>query len=140
MVTQPKMRYTPPVGGDMDSYPLALPELQSEMMFTFLIHCFGWVAGIGLVIMALICTAFRPSFQKSARSLRKSFSLQPTDLVGNAVCMEYPNVFGPCSIKFVCRLALLLVFSGSVVLFQFMAIGLMLSVYRRRDLGAWCYS
>ncbi|NQX61208.1 FtsW/RodA/SpoVE family cell cycle protein [Paenibacillus qinlingensis] len=113
-----------------------LPELQSEMMFPFLIYCFGWGAGIVLVIMVAL-------FVQQTVSVSRKVS----DPYGKTIVSGLLTVFVA---QFMWNMLMsiglapyssfhlpFISYSGSLVVFQFAAIGLMLSVYRRKDLRAW---
>ena len=113
-----------------------LPELHSEMMFSFLIYCFGWAAGICIFITVILFIQ---------HALRITFKVQ--DHYGKALVSVLLTLF---AIQYIWSMLMSLglaplssftlpfvSYRGSLVIFQFAAIGLMLSVYRRKDLGSW---
>ncbi|OAS15685.1 FtsW/RodA/SpoVE family cell cycle protein [Paenibacillus oryzisoli] len=112
----------------------ALPYLQAEMMFPFLIYCFGWGAGIAMVIMVTLFVQQMVGVSRKAR-----------DPYGKALVSGLLSLF---VIQYVWNMLMwiglapfssfhlpLISYSGSLVIFQFIALGLILSVYRRKDLG-----
>ncbi|OCT12952.1 hypothetical protein A8709_21765 [Paenibacillus pectinilyticus] len=117
----------------------ALPNLQYEMMFPFLIYCFGWGAGIALVIMIILFV------QQTVGVSRKVKDPYGKALVSSLLTMFVVQYiwsmlmsiglapYGSFHLPFIS-------FSGSLVIFQFISIGLMLSVYRRKDLGTWRFN
>lgn len=111
-----------------------LPELQSEMMFPFLIYCFGWGAGIALVIMVVLFVQQTVGVSRKVRDpygkalvvgLLTLFVMQYTwSMLMSLGLAPYSSFQLP-----------FISYTGLLVIFQFIAIGLMLSVYRRKDLG-----
>jgi cell division protein FtsW (lipid II flippase) len=110
-----------------------LPELQSNMMFAYLVHCFGWIAGI-LVFLMVIMFIFH-SIQISGK-IQETYgkALHSTFLTLFVIQFIWPILMSiglapisAFSLPFVS-------YNGTHVIFQFAAIGLILSVYRRKDL------
>ncbi|UKS23969.1 FtsW/RodA/SpoVE family cell cycle protein [Paenibacillus sp. HWE-109] len=114
--------------------PLAtLPEIHSNMMFPFLIYCFGWIAGL-LMLMMVILFVFH--------ALQLSSKIQ--DAYGKAMLSGILTLF---VIQFIWPMLMALgwapltsftlpfvSYGGTLVIFQFAAIGLILNVYRRKDM------
>lgn len=111
-----------------------LPILQSEMMFPFFIYCFGWGAGIALVIIVALFVQQTVSVSRKVK-----------DPYGKAIVSALLAVFATqftwsmlMSIGLAPYSSFQLPFisySGLLITLQFVSIGLMLSVYRRKDLG-----
>ena len=107
-------------------------------MFPFLIYCFGWGAGIALVIMVILSSNKRLAFLKVKDSYGKAlvsglltvFVLQ---YIWSMLMSMGLAPYGSFHLPFIS-------YSGSLVIFQFISIGLMLSVYRRKDLGTWRFN
>ncbi|MDR6551593.1 FtsW/RodA/SpoVE family cell cycle protein [Paenibacillus qinlingensis] len=112
----------------------ALPDLQAEMMFPFLIYCFGWGAGITMVIMVTLFVQQMIGVSRKARDpygkalVSGLLTLFVIQYVWNMLMWMGLAPFTSFHLPFIS-------YSGSLVIFQFVAIGLMLSVYRRKDLG-----
>lgn len=112
----------------------ALPDLQAEMMFPFLIYCFGWGAGIAIVIMVTLFVQQMVGVSRKARDpygkalVSGLLTLFVIQYVWNMLMWIGLAPFSSFHLPFIS-------YSGSLVIFQFIAVGLMLSVYRRKDLG-----
>nr|WP_258567496.1 FtsW/RodA/SpoVE family cell cycle protein [Paenibacillus anseongense] len=110
-----------------------LPELHSNMMFAFLIYCFGWIAGILIFVMVIffiihslqIGLKIRDTYGKSL--LKGLFTLFVIQFLWSMLMSVGWAPLSAFSLPFIS-------FNGQVVIFQFAAIGLILSVYRRKDL------
>ncbi|MDQ0878806.1 cell division protein FtsW (lipid II flippase) [Paenibacillus sp. V4I3] len=110
-----------------------LPELHSNMMFAFLIYCFGWIAGI-LIFLMVILFIFH-SLQISGK-IRDTYGKA---LLSGLLTLFVIQFIWPMLMSFgwapLSAFSLPFVsYNGTLVIFQFAAIGLILSVYRRKDL------
>lgn len=136
MLTQSKMAIqTAGWSGHGFGAPLSkLPVLQSEMMFPFLIYCFGWGAGIVLVMMVALFVQQTVSVSQKVQdpygkaivsALLALFTTQFTWSMLMSIGLAPYSTF---QLPFIS-------YSGLLAILQFVSIGLMLSVYRRKDLG-----
>lgn len=116
-----------------------LPVLQSEMMFPFLIYCFGWGAGIAIVI---VVSLFVQQMLGISRKVRDPYgkalvscllTMLATQYVWSMLMSMGLAPYSTFQLPFIS-------FNGTLVIFHFIAIGLMLSVYRRKDLGTWQFT
>ncbi|MEC0229024.1 FtsW/RodA/SpoVE family cell cycle protein [Paenibacillus alba] len=110
-----------------------LPEFHSTMMFPFLIYCFGWLAGI-LILMLVILFIFH-----SLQISKKVHDPYGKALISSLLALFVIQFIWPMlmslgwaplssfSIPFIS-------YQGAHVVFQFAAIGVILSVYRRKDI------
>jgi cell division protein FtsW (lipid II flippase) len=111
-----------------------LPDLQAEMMFPFLIYCFGWGAGIALIIMVALFVQQTVSVSRKVKDpygktiVSGLLTVFVTQFMWNMLMSIGLAPFSSFHLPFIS-------YSGSLVVFQFVSIGLMLSVYRRKDLG-----
>lgn len=110
-----------------------LPEIHAEMMFPYLIYCFGWLAGIAIFMLAILFIA---------RVLH--IMLVVKDPFGKALVTGLLSIF---AVQFLWSMLMafglapitsislpFLSYSGNVVIFQLATIGIILSVYRHKDL------
>ncbi|CAH1217012.1 Peptidoglycan glycosyltransferase MrdB [Paenibacillus allorhizoplanae] len=113
-----------------------LPALQSEMMFPFLIYCFGWGAGIALVMMIALFVQQTVNVSRKVKdpygkaivsALLAVFTTQFTWSMLMSIGLAPYSTF---QLPFIS-------YSGLLAILQFVSIGLMLSVYRRKDLGTY---
>ncbi|CAN7609102.1 FtsW/RodA/SpoVE family cell cycle protein [Paenibacillus sp. LjRoot56] len=113
-----------------------LPALQSEMMFPFLIYCFGWWAGIALVMMVALFVQQTVNVSRKVKepygkaivtALLAVFTTQYTWSMLMSIGLAPYSTF---QLPFIS-------YSGLLAILQFISIGLMLSVYRRKDLGSY---
>ncbi|WP_171634626.1 FtsW/RodA/SpoVE family cell cycle protein [Paenibacillus plantarum] len=113
-----------------------LPTLQTEMMFPFLIYCFGWGAGIVLVMMVVLFVQQAISVSRKVKDpygkaiVSTLLALFTTQFAWSMLMSIGLAPYSSFQLPFIS-------YSGLLVILQFVAIGLMLSVYRRKDLGAW---
>ncbi|MNV07667.1 Lipid II flippase FtsW [compost metagenome] len=110
-----------------------LPILQSESIVTYLLYSFGWVAGIILAIATLILihrmmAAYKRVDDKYGKSLILIImvALGARLLYGLAMATGYIPIIG-VTFPFVG-------YGGSHLLIEFAAIGLLLSIYRKKDI------
>ncbi|AIQ13083.1 FtsW/RodA/SpoVE family cell cycle protein [Paenibacillus durus] len=110
-----------------------LPYLYSDMLFPYLIYSFGWVAGLflaGLILWFVI------------RTIQAWFSVRDTYgkslIAGIALILAFQLVYGVLKLSgHVLIIGLPLPFisyGGSHLLIEYGALGLLLGVYRRKDL------
>ncbi|RTE08567.1 FtsW/RodA/SpoVE family cell cycle protein [Paenibacillus whitsoniae] len=113
-----------------------LPNLQESMMFPFLIYCFGWLAGICLVLMILML--IQRSIQV-ARTVQDDYGKAMVSALLTIIAVQYLwNMLMSVGLAPLSSFSLPFVsFNGSLVVMQFIAIGLALSVYRRKDIARW---
>ncbi|NOV00731.1 FtsW/RodA/SpoVE family cell cycle protein [Paenibacillus planticolens] len=111
----------------------SLPNLHDEMMFSFLIYCFGWAVGI-FIFMAVIlfifralsiCTNVKEQYGKAlVSSLLALFSIQ---FMWNMMMTLGWAPLGSFTLPFIS-------YNGALVIIHFAAIGVILNVYRQKDL------
>ncbi|MGG1518054.1 FtsW/RodA/SpoVE family cell cycle protein [Paenibacillus oryzisoli] len=113
-----------------------LPYLQESMMFPFLIYCFGWLAGICLVLMILM---FIQRCIRVARTVKDDYGKALVSALLTIIAVQYLwNMLMSVGLAPLSSFSLPFVsFNGSLVVMQFIAIGLALSVYRRKDIVRW---
>lgn len=111
---------------------IRLPMLNSEMLFSYLVHSLGWVFGAAVVAIIILFLA---------RIIRVGLTLK--DTYGKRLTLGLATVFGVKSVWNIMMslgwlpivgIQLPLINWSLITIVEFMAIGLLLSVYRRRDM------
>lgn len=111
-----------------------LPEIHTEMIFTFLVYTFGWLAGLAIIAVAvtLIIRMIR-----LARQIKDIYGrLLVTSLTVIFLVQFFWNIFMTIGLMPFMAIGLPFIsYSGSQLLMQMAAVGLMLSIYRRKDIA-----
>ncbi|MEK8130965.1 FtsW/RodA/SpoVE family cell cycle protein [Paenibacillus filicis] len=111
----------------------SLPNMYSEFIFTFLIYCFGWLAGILFALAALyLVSRFRHSFIQ----VRDPFGRHLVLGLSSIIVFQFAyNLLMSIGLLPYIGLSLPFVSYGLYpMLYEMAAVGLILSIYRRKDL------
>lgn len=111
---------------------LSLPYLSSEMLFPYLVQSLGWVFGAAIVAIALLFVARMISLGRLLRDgYAKLLTIGLAGLFGvkfvwnMVMCLGFLPILG---------FELPLISWSSISLVEFAAVGLLLSIYRRKDM------
>jgi cell division protein FtsW (lipid II flippase) len=114
-----------------------LPSIHAEMLVTYLIQCFGWGAGILLLIVVIL---FLTRLAHAVKAVRESYGR--TLFLGLAIMLAIPLVYGLAMTTGLVPLVDLpfpfLSYGGSHLLLEYTTVGLLLGVYRRKDMIPLC--
>ena len=126
------IREAGPWGQGFSSSLEALPGVHSEFVFAYLVHALGWVAGLGICLLAAF---FLGSLLQVARRAKDRFgSLLVTGLVALFAVQFGWNLLMIAGLVPIAGAAMPFVSFGSQSALQMAAVGVALSVYRRKDL------
>jgi cell division protein FtsW (lipid II flippase) len=110
-----------------------LPLIHSEMLLTYLIKCFGWGAGIILLIAVMW---FLTRLAHGVKAVREPYGR--TLFLVLAMMLAFPLVYGLAMTTGLVPLVDLpfpfLSYGGSHLLLEYAIVGLLLGVYRRKDM------
>lgn len=110
-----------------------LPEIHTDMIFTYLVHSFGWLAGlaIGAVALTLIVRMFRLS-----RQVKDSYGRLLVRSVAAIFLVQFIwNILMTMGLMPIMGIGLPFIsYGGTQLLMQMAAIGLVLSIYRRKNI------
>ncbi|TFE26320.1 FtsW/RodA/SpoVE family cell cycle protein [Cohnella luojiensis] len=109
-----------------------IPYVQSEGMLPYFIYCFGWLAGIA-VVMLILC--FIGKAIETTYRTKDEFGKRLSFIIGMLLIVQFVwtvlMTFGYA--PFVGLTIPFLSYGGTGQVLQFATIGLLLSIYRRRD-------
>lgn len=110
-----------------------LPEIHTDMVFTYLVYTFGWLAGLA-IIAAAVALVIR--MIRLARQVKDTYArLLVTSVTSIFLVQFFWNIFMTIGLMPFMAIGLPFIsYSGSQLLIQMIAIGLMLSIYRRKDI------
>lgn len=111
-----------------------IPEVQTDFIFTYIIHTFGWIGGIAVMVMAFV---FIVRMFIAAKKVK--------DKLGSLIIQGFMCIF---ALEFVWNIFMVLGFApiipvslpfisygGTRAITQMAAVGLILSIYRRKNLS-----
>lgn len=111
----------------------SLPYIHNDMIFTYLVYCFGWVAGIGIITVVLMLAGRLVGVVKRLH-----------DPYAKGIVI---GIFSIISIQYLWNIAMsvgllpmtsmrlpFIGYGGTTTLIEMAAIGVILSVYRRKDM------
>lgn len=114
--------------------PRTIPQVQNDFVLTYIIYTFGWIGGITVIALAFI---FIIRLFMAAKKIRDSF--------GTLVVQGFLCIF---ALKFIWNILMILGFvpivsvslpfisyGGSGLVIQMAAVGLILSIYKRKNLS-----
>ncbi|WBL28566.1 putative peptidoglycan glycosyltransferase FtsW [Bacillus safensis] len=114
--------------------PYAMSEVHTDWMFTYIIYSFGWLAGL---IALLLFVIFIYRVFHTAKRVKMAY--------GKMVMTGLAAVFAAkCLLSIFTNFGFLplpgvsmpfMSYGGSHILLEMMAVGLILSIYRRRQMG-----
>lgn len=109
-----------------------LPRLHTDLIFTSIVYSFGWIAGLAVVVLA---TALFIRILRVARLVRDRYGrLLVSGLVGMLMIQFYWNILMTLGLAPLAGVSLPLVsYGGSQIIVQLVILGLVLSIYRRKD-------
>ncbi|AGL00004.1 FtsW/RodA/SpoVE family cell cycle protein [Desulfoscipio gibsoniae] len=112
-----------------------LPSLHTDLIFTSIVYSFGWIAGLAVVVLA---TALFIRILRVARLVRDRYGrLLVSGLVGMLMIQFYWNILMTLGLAPLTGFSLPLVsYGGSQLIVQLVILGLVLSIYRRKDVVA----
>lgn len=112
----------------------AIPEVQNDLMLTYIIYTFGWIGGIAVITLVFI---FIIRLFMAAKKIRDSF--------GRLVIQGFLCIF---ALKFIWNILMILGYApivsvslpfisygGSGLIIQMAAVGLILSIYKGKNLS-----
>ncbi|GEM_PF-597651 len=109
-----------------------LPYRTSEMLFSFLIQSLGWVFGAALVVIVLL---FLSRMISLGRLLRDSYAKMLTIGLAGLFSVKFVwNIVMSLGFLPIMDLGLPLINWSSVSIVEFAAVGLLFSIYRRKDM------
>lgn len=109
-----------------------LPTIESEMLFTYLIYSLGWVAGIGLGVLALIFLIRLAGIAGKVTDLYGSLAVKgflamfTIEFIWSMLMSFGVLPFAGVSIPFISN-------GGMLTLIQLASIGIILSIYRQKN-------
>jgi cell division protein FtsW (lipid II flippase) len=119
-------------GWGIPSESLALPYFYSEMLFPYLIHSLGWVFGAAIVsVVLLFVTRMIKTGMKLRDEYAKLLTIGLTGLFGVQFVWNFVMCLGFLPIM---GFSLPLINLTSLSLFEFAVVGLLLSIFRRKDM------
>lgn len=110
-----------------------LPYVYSDMLSVYLIHCFGWAGG--LLLLSVIFWFFI-KLLSTIRSIRQPYG--QAIVVGMALVLVIRLVYGLAVLSgsvMLTSISFPFLSYGSHVLIEYAAIGLLMGIYRRKDIG-----
>lgn len=120
--------------GNGFNFPNTVPEVQNDFVLTYIIYTFGWIGGIAVITLAF---AFIVRMFMAARRVKDSF--------GSLIIQGFMCVF---AVKFIWNILMILGFlpimgvslpfisyGGTGAVTQMAAVGLILSIYKRKNLS-----
>ncbi|WP_347490000.1 FtsW/RodA/SpoVE family cell cycle protein [Desulfoscipio sp. XC116] len=112
-----------------------LPCVHTELIFACIVYSFGWVAGLAVVVLA---TALFIRILRVARLVKDRYGrLLVSGLVGMLMIQFYWNILMTLGLAPLAGFSLPLVsYGGSQLIVQLVLFGLLLSIYRRKDVVA----
>ncbi|KAF1085530.1 Rod shape-determining protein RodA [Sporotomaculum syntrophicum] len=118
------------------NFPIGiLPQLHTDFIFTYIVYSLGWITGLAVVVLAtaLLVRIFRVSRLVKDRYGR----LLVSGLVGLLLVQFYWNILMTVGLAPLAAFSLPLVsYGGSHLIIQMTTLGLVLSIYRRKDVAA----
>lgn len=120
-------------GHGFGSVELKLPYVYSDLLPVYLIHCFGWAGGILLVA---VIAYFFIKLLSTVRAIRESYG--QALVVGLAFLLAIRLAYGLAVLSggmMMTSIPFPFLSYGSHVWFEYAAIGLLMGIYRRKDIG-----
>lgn len=120
-------------GHGFGSVEQKLPYVYSDMLPIYLIHCFGWAGGL-LLVAVVAC--FFLKLLSTIRAIRESYG--QALVVGLAFLLAIRLTYGLAVLSggmMVTSIPFPYLSYGSHVWFEYAAIGLLMGIYRRKDIG-----
>ncbi|MCB2352924.1 FtsW/RodA/SpoVE family cell cycle protein [Clostridium estertheticum] len=114
---------------------LKLPSMESEYVFSFIVHTFGWL-GAAVIISIIISFIYR--ILHISRYVRDSYGrLLISGLISVFIVQFVSNILMNLNLFPIVGVALpFLSYGGSLGLINMLSVGVIMSVYRRRSLSA----
>ncbi|MCB2339236.1 FtsW/RodA/SpoVE family cell cycle protein [Clostridium estertheticum] len=114
---------------------LKLPSMESEFVFSFIVHTFGWL-GAAVIISIIISFIYR--ILHISRYVRDSYGrLLISGLISVFLVQFVSNILMNLNLFPIVGVALpFLSYGGSLGLINMLSVGVIMSVYRRRSLSA----
>ncbi|GIP21224.1 FtsW/RodA/SpoVE family cell cycle protein [Paenibacillus sp. J22TS3] len=110
-----------------------VPFLHSEGIVTYLIYCFGWAAGIALAFIVVLFIRYMiAAFRKLDDSYGKALFLIVSVILGSR--MLYSAAMATGLVPILGIVFPFLSYGGSHLFVEFAAVGLLLGIYRRKDM------
>ncbi|BBI34173.1 FtsW/RodA/SpoVE family cell cycle protein [Cohnella abietis] len=110
-----------------------LPFIYNEGMFPYFIYCFGWIAGIAVLI---IIFSFIWKAMVTTSGLKEDYGKRLSAAIGTLFAIQFiwsvMMIFGYA--PFVGLTLPFLSYGGTSVVFPYALIGILLGIYRRRDM------
>ena len=118
------------------NFPMGIsPQLHTDFIFTYIVYSLGWITGLAVVVLAtaLLVRIFRVSRLVKDRYGR----LLVSGLVYLLLVQFYWNILMTMGLAPLAAFSLPLVsYGGSHLIIQMTTLGLVLSIYRRKDVAA----
>ncbi|MBU3214525.1 FtsW/RodA/SpoVE family cell cycle protein [Clostridium estertheticum] len=114
---------------------LELPSMESEYVFSFIVHTFGWL-GAAVIISIIISFIYR--ILHISKYVRNSYGrLLISGLISVFIVQFVSNILMNLNLFPIVGVALpFLSYGGSLGLINMLSVGVIMSVYRRRSLSA----
>ncbi|MBU3184775.1 FtsW/RodA/SpoVE family cell cycle protein [Clostridium estertheticum] len=114
---------------------LKLPSMESEFVFSFIVHTFGWL-GAAVIISIIISFIYR--ILHISKYVRDSYGrLLISGLISVFIVQFVSNILMNLNLFPIVGVALpFLSYGGSLGLINMLSVGVIMSVYRRRSLSA----
>ncbi|MBU3200440.1 FtsW/RodA/SpoVE family cell cycle protein [Clostridium estertheticum] len=122
-------------GHGFPSTMLRLPSMESEFVFTFIVHTFGWL-GAAVIISIIISFIYR--ILHISKYVRDSYGrLLISGLISVFIVQFVSNILMNLNLFPIVGVALpFLSYGGSLGLVNMLSVGVIMSVYRRRSLSS----
>jgi len=109
-----------------------LPHLHTDFIFTYIVYSLGWITGLAVVVLA---TALLVRIFRVSKLVKDRYGqLLVSGLVGILMIQFYWNILMTMGLAPLAAFSLPLVsYGGSQLVIQMMTLGLVLSIYRRKE-------
>lgn len=114
--------------------PYAMSEVHTDWMFTYIIYSFGWLAGL---IALLLFVIFIHRVFRTAKRVKMAYGkMVMTGLAAVFAAKYLLSIFTNFGLLPLPGVSIpFMSYGGSHILLEMMAVGLILSIYRRRQMG-----
>ncbi len=114
--------------------PYAMSEVHTDWMFTYIIYSFGWLAGL---IALLLFVIFIHRVFRTAKRVKMAYGkMVMTGLAAVFAAKYLLSIFTNFGLLPLSGVSMpFMSYGGSHILLEMMAVGLILSIYRRRQMG-----
>lgn len=114
--------------------PYAMSEVHTDWMFTYIIYSFGWLAGLIALLLFII---FIHRVFRTAKRVKMAYGkMVMTGLAAVFAAKYLLSIFTNFGLLPLPGVSIpFMSYGGSHILLEMMAVGLILSIYRRRQMG-----